>query len=185
MGAKEKLLELLDGINFQPVDGNESPEEFQAKLRQNNEQYDLMAAKCKGLEPQVLDLLAFVLAERLYPLAMEKHGNTAEPSLRSILAETELNPETTPANDKVKQLALEVLRTDGLDDSQLEMIGTLIDAVPGMVLSALVELAARLKMIPMTEYSRIAGTLAMMMKEVAYASDNRDYRIEETEESKT
>jgi len=119
-------------------------------------------------------MISLVLSERLHPIALERFADTSETSIRRILDETASNPTAMSDWRKTRQLALLSLSADGFTEPQIAVFSKMLDSVIEMITDFIVQLAGRLKVIPMTELSGIARILALMMKEEGYADSIRN-----------
>jgi len=174
MNTEQRLLELFDGINFKMINNDNSVEQVTKIVRHNGEQYDLIEAKGEPYKERLLDTISLVLAEKLHPIAMDRYGDTGETSIQHILNDTDSNPMAISEWEKTKQLALSTLKSDDFTESEMSLLSELLDSIPGMILDLIVELAGRLKVIPMTELSDITRILALMMKEEEHADKIRN-----------
>lgn len=168
MDAVERLMELVGDIEFKSIDGNCSVDELRENVRHNLDQYAKIEAKGEQFEERVQDQISLVLAEKLNPMVIDKVGDSSESSLHHVVTEFFQTPESIAAWEKTRSTIRESLKADGLDESQIEALSGMLDSVPGLVIDHIVELAGRLKVIPMEEVSNITRILASMMKEENY-----------------
>ena len=171
METETKLLDLLGGINFKVIDIGASVAEFKETIQYNQIQYARMEAMGEQHQKRIEDYLCLVLAEKLQPILMRKFGNSSDTSFHQVLIEMFNLPEVKSDWEEKKQLALAALRSDGLNNQQIIIISNLMDELPGLIISFLIELAGRLKPIPMTIAPRVSSILARMMKEGSYADN--------------
>jgi len=145
--------------------------EFKETIQYNQEQYARIEAMGEQHQKRIEDYLCLVLAEKLQPILMRKFGNSSDTSFHQVLIEMFDCPGMKSDWEAIKQLALAALRSDGLNNQQIIIISNLMDELPGLIISFLIELAGRLKPIPMTIAPRVSSILARMMKEGSYADN--------------
>ena len=174
MDTKQKLLDLLGGTNFRLIDSGSSAEEFKEIIQYNQKQYDRLEVKGEQHQERILDLMCFILANKIQPMMISRFGNTSGYSLHRILHESFYAHELGSEWEEYKQTALQALGDDGLDERQLEIISKAIDTIPEVMISLLVCIVGRLKVVPMQEVGNISKILAKMMKEGEYG-DNKGH----------
>ncbi len=174
MDSKQRLLELLGGTNFKFTDSNMSAKEFKDIVWYNREQFAKIEARGEDYQERILDLMYLVLTEELQPIMISRFGNASDRSLHRIFKETFNTPGIKSGWETCKQTALTALVYDGLDAKQLEVISCVIDNLPETIISLLIWIVGRLKVIPMQESTSLSRILTQMMKEGGYA-DNTGY----------
>lgn len=174
MDSKQRLLDLLGRGNFRFVDGSMSIEEFKDMIWHNRGQFANIEAVGDRYQEQILDLICIILAERLQPIMISRFGDASDSSLYCILRESLDTPEMRSEWETCKQTALAALGYAGLDTNQLEVISCIIDELPETIISLLIRIVGRLKVIPMQDFADISQTLLQMMKEGSYAG-NKGY----------
>ncbi len=107
-------------------------------------------------------------------------GDTSKSSLRRVVTELFQAPEVIAEMGKNRQLILTTLRADGFDETQMAVISDMLDSVLRLMIDLIVQLAGRLRVIPMQETSGVTGILAQMMKEASHAIDTRNNRLRKT-----
>ena len=174
METETKLLDLLGGINFRVIDSGASVAEFKKTIQYNQTQHARIEAMGDQYRERILDLTCLILADKLQPIVMSRFGDTSEYSLHCILNECFHTPEMKSEWEACKQTTLTAVSDDGLDAKQMEIISNVIDNLPETIISLLVWIVGRLKVIPVQEISSVSKILAQMMKEGGYA-DNTGY----------
>lgn len=130
MEVEKKLLELFGGTNFKIIDGNTSIREFKDKVRLNEELHARIEAMGEQHVERIQDLICFILAERLYPLAIKEFGDASKSSLSYFLKELLNTPQANSEWLKIKQLAMAVLENDNFNKRQLQLIDDLFNCIP-------------------------------------------------------
>lgn len=174
MDTKQKLLGLLGGTNFRLIDGSSSVQEFKEIVQYNEKQYARIEAKGDQYQERILDLMSLILSEKLQPVMIGRFGNTSGYSLHRILNESFYAHGLESEWESCKRTALKALGEDGLDERQLEIISKAIDTIPEVMISLLVWIIGRLKVMPMQEVGNISRILSNMMKEGEYG-DNKGH----------
>jgi hypothetical protein len=151
-----------------------SAEEFKEIIQYNQKQYDRLEVKGDQHLEHILDLMCFILANKLQPIMISRFGNTSGYSLHRILDESFYAHELESEWKVCKRTALQALGEDGLDERQLEIISKAIDTIPEVMISLLVWIVGRLKVVPMQEIGSISKILAKMMKGGEYG-DNKGH----------
>jgi hypothetical protein len=171
MDTEKKLLALLGGTNFKFIDDRTSVEEFKEIVQYNQKQCTMLEAMGDRYQERILDLMCLVLAERLQPIMINRFGDASDRSLYRVLKESFDTPRMKSEWETCKQTALIALGYDGLNVNQLQIISRIIDELPITIISLLIEIVGRLKVIPMQDFGNISQTLLQMMKEGGYASN--------------
>ncbi len=172
METEKRVQTLLSGIDFKIPDPNGTITEFMDIGHQNLEQYSLFTARGDWQEERFIDLVSLGLAEKLYPIATEKYGNTSRASLQHILIDSCL-PEAESEWRQLKDLATKALEQQGINATQMKTLIELFDILPQLLFELLVELAGRLMLIPVSEVMDVRKILAQLVMEAGHADNNR------------
>jgi hypothetical protein len=183
MDLKERLLELLDGVDFRFDTTVQSPAELKKMADYNLAEYDKFKAMGEEHMLRTQDVIGAILSDLLQPLAIKEYGTTDNSAIRAILHRELSRPEIRANYQRVKQLAVEGILAEGVCKSQRGKVAELVDCAAHLYIEFVLEVTGRWRLLPRSESSRLIGVLTEMFKEGNHADSIRHtQRQEETAE---
>jgi hypothetical protein len=164
MDIKNKLREILEGVDFRCSDPVESSDQLLKLGEHVLAQYEALGEE---RQQRAFDLFGIILAEILQPQALARYGDTSFNSVRQVLVEEFPQLESSPEWEKYIKLAKQAIANLGLTGFQAEQLNRLFDLMPYIVVEFIADLASRFDLLPRENAAILSLVLRDMCQEEA------------------
>lgn len=144
----KRFFELTQGINFQ-----------------RDDVYKQIEALPPEKQERIKDLMGIVLADIFHPLALKKHGNILDNSIRDVILTDLEEPEIAEYLSRSILEAREKLAALGLTAEQMKAVLAMFTLLPEILTEIIIELIQPWHLIPRTRARQIVDILVQMIKE--------------------